>query len=139
MDANPMKPSSGERVHANILEQCWCENELAEAHYSETLDSILGPHSRLSGKAIQRFQALLAHATEEAKRRGEQNGVAWAIGVIDELHIGGSGAETTDRLFKGVKNNLRDRFKAVTGVDPAPSYPVNTVLKQTQPTKEDGE
>ncbi len=64
-------------------------------------------------------------------REAEQRGVAWAIGVIDELHLlVANESWPLDREYKGIKNTLRDRFKVETGVDPAPSYPVHATLTQ---------
>lgn len=65
------------------------------------------------------------HSKQVAK--AEQRGCAFAVGVIDGLHIGTEHSDTTDRLFKGMKNTIRDRFKLSTGVDPAPNYPINDV------------
>ena len=48
--------------------------------------------------------------------------------IADDLHIGDATSDTTDRLFKGLKNTIRDRFKEQTGTDPAPSYPVKATL-----------
>ncbi|MET3349016.1 UNVERIFIED_ORG: hypothetical protein ABID57_000685 [Arthrobacter sp. UYEF1] len=124
MNNSPLTPSSGE------LEQ-WAEAIPGATVYRKAF----GKHLQVEIEVAD-LQLYIATTVTAAEQRGEQNGVAWAIGVIDELHIGGRGAETTDRLFKGIKNNLRDRFKAVTGIDPAPSYPVNAALKQTQPSKE---
>lgn len=63
----------------------------------------------------------------------QTNAVAWVIGILDELHIGTMGSfaltsDTTDRLLKGLKNTIRDRYKAQTGVDPAPDYPIHADL-----------
>ena len=69
-------------------------------------------------------EPIIAARESDARRQGEKNGVAWAIGVIDELHFNQSGEWSgLDAEYKGIKNALRDRYKAVTGVDPAPSYP----------------
>jgi len=57
---------------------------------------------------------------------GQTKGVAWAIGIIDELHLDRGWED--DKTFKGIKNTLRDRYKAEIGVDPAPSYPIKTQL-----------
>lgn len=68
----------------------------------------------------------------------QQNGVAWAIGIIDEMHVNElfdkqiSEGSLGDKGYKGVKNTLRDRYKAETGIDPAPNYPVNATLKAAQ-------
>lgn len=68
------------------------------------------------------------------RKEGERNGVTWTIGVIDDLHLkapmmGGD----LDREYKGIKNTIRDRYKAAMGVDPAPHYPVNAQLANQQP------
>lgn len=63
----------------------------------------------------------------------EKNAVAWAIGQIDDMHFNTPHTETFigDSLFKGIKNSLRDRAKLQAGYDPAPNYPINASLKQS--------
>lgn len=65
---------------------------------------------------------------DSAVARAEARGAAFAIGVIDKLHIGDEYSDTTDRLLKGIKNEIRNQFKEATGVDPAPNYPVVAIL-----------
>ena len=62
------------------------------------------------------------------------NSVAWVIGVIDELHMESSndGSYKEDSTYKGIKNNIRDKFKQKTGFDPAPDYPINAELISTE-------
>jgi hypothetical protein len=64
------------------------------------------------------------------QRNAECNGIAWAIGVIDDLHMHSSddGSFKEDHTYKYIKNTLRDQYKELTGIDPAPGYPVNAVL-----------
>lgn len=62
----------------------------------------------------------------------EQNAVAWTIMVIDEIHMNDVGTGI-DRAYKGVKNKLRDRYKSITGIDPAPHYPIKAQLSAQQP------
>lgn len=73
--------------------------------------------------------------------RAEQRGVAWAVGVLDKLHIEAPGHSNQhadiDKFYKGAKNTLRDRFKAETGIDPAPSYPVKVQLAHPKTTKQE--
>lgn len=73
----------------------------------------------------------------EAYRRGQQNGVAWVIKKIDQQHMYKLSASAigidigdADKVYKGMKNRLRDLFKQATGVDPAPKYPVKADLQQ---------
>jgi hypothetical protein len=80
-------------------------------------------------KAKDEISELLESTSAEAYRQGQENGVAWAIKIIDDLHIGNEYSDTTDRLFKGLKNTIRDRYKAEAGVDPAPNYPVRVILQ----------
>jgi hypothetical protein len=65
-------------------------------------------------------------------REAEQRGVAWCVGVIDSLHDADPNGSGTDRLFKGIKNTLRDRYKSIGGVDPAPSYPARVELTASE-------
>lgn len=67
-------------------------------------------------------------AIEKLILEAQTNAVAWSIGVIDSLHII-QGDSSSDPHYKGIKNTLRDKYKAKTGVDPAPSYPVKATLK----------
>ena len=62
----------------------------------------------------------------------EQNGVAWSIKQIDDMHFNTPTDEhfNGDKLFKGIKNSLRDRFRLETGIDPAPDYPIKAKLNQ---------
>jgi hypothetical protein len=87
------------------------------------LDAIL--NEAVLPKRKEAVKALIA----TAHRKGEQNGVAWAIGVIDDLHFKADIGH--DYEYKGIKNTIRDRFKATTGIDPAPSYPVKAELKSS--------
>jgi hypothetical protein len=57
---------------------------------------------------------LLKDDIAAATKQAEQTGVAWAIGVIDELHLQ-VGDWQTDPTYKGIKNTIRDTYKAVTG------------------------
>lgn len=79
--------------------------------------------------AIEDITLLLESTVAEAYRQGQENGVAWAIGMIDNLHIGTEYSNKTDMLFKGLKNTIRDKYKAETGIDPAPNYPVKVTLQ----------
>lgn len=100
-------------------------------HSSEWLDErfvIVDNVGRFDTKgriAVTRTE-LAAIQAELAK--AQTNGVAWSIKLIDQLHIGTRDSNTTDRLFKGLKNSIRDSYKAEIGIDPAPSYPVNVKL-----------
>lgn len=55
--------------------------------------------------------------------------VAWCVSVVDDLHIA-DGDWKSDSTYKGIKNTLRDRYKEIMGVDPAPSYPIKARLKE---------
>lgn len=83
--------------------------------------------------ATRTFEALekIQSARDAAKEReAEQRGVAWTIGVVDDVHIHTDSDLNAydDKIFKGIKNTIRDRYKFITGIDPAPSYPVNVEL-----------
>lgn len=94
---------------------------------SPTIERQVRPGDKiiLTGKE---YLGAIPAARAEGRREAELRGVAWAGGVIDELHIGGAVHGTVDPLFKGLKNSMRDRCKAITGVDPAPRYPVTAKL-----------
>jgi hypothetical protein len=75
--------------------------------------------------------------TNRAVAEAQTSAVAWTIGQIGNLHylhIGQENSTTTDRLFKGIKNHIRDQYREQTGIDPAPEFPVNVQLHaQNQP------
>lgn len=51
---------------------------------------------------------------EAAVREAEANAVAWSIDVVDDIHQMNGQVDfdgRLDRVFKGIKNQLRDRFK----------------------------
>lgn len=79
------------------------------------------------------LQASVIYADQitELVRAAEKRGAAFAIKVVDDLHIGGEYTDTTDKLMKGIKNTIRDNFEAETGADPAPDYPVKVTLHPT--------
>jgi hypothetical protein len=72
---------------------------------------------------------------KQDREASEQRGVTWAIGIIDRQHNIEGRTTEADRLFKGVKNNLRDCYKHETGVDPAPTYPVKVRLTTSTETE----
>jgi hypothetical protein len=114
------------------------EGELERA--KDTADEIVGRITLVDGKGHcftvsendrdWLADYIAAHTKIECDKAKETT-AAWAIGVIDELHL--TAPPEADRTYKGIKNTLRDRFKAITGVDPAPNYPVKATL---HPTKE---
>lgn len=51
---------------------------------------------------------------DRAVREAEANAVAWSIGVVDDIHQMNGQVDfdgRLDKVFKGIKNQLRDRFK----------------------------
>lgn len=75
------------------------------------------------GRARQAIKAIM--------QQQEQNGVAWSIGVIDDIHdmnrrIDSDGG--LNRLFVGLKNTIRDKYEEITGIDPAPNYPITATI-----------
>lgn len=65
----------------------------------------------------------------------QENGVAWAIKVVDDLHLKNPYIHSNDSIdmtYKGIKNTIRDRYKVDIGIDPAPNYPIHATLKQAQ-------
>ena len=91
-------------------------------------------------KAEQNLLALFERQLVEERLESQLNGVAWAVGVIDDMHFGLSNTDGNDvdldRTFKGIKNTLRDRYKDITGIDPAPSYPIHAQLKANKSREE---
>lgn len=83
-------------------------------------------------EAIEAINKLLIEA--------EKRGVAWTIGIIDEMHemdIEKNGG-VRDSQYKGIKNGIRAMYEQDTGNgDPAPNYPINVELQSTlKPTTE---
>jgi predicted RNA-binding protein with EMAP domain len=84
------------------------------------------------------LQAVAAEI-ERAEVAAQTNAVAWTVGVIDDLHstTPDRASLVVDMAYKGVKNTLRDRYKAETGVDPAPDYPIHAKLHHQNNLKRD--
>lgn len=82
------------------------------------------PEWSLTAQQAAFFYAAVAEA--------QQNAVAWAIGVIDRQHMLKGHSNEADRLFKGIKNNIRTEYEAETGTDPAPNYPITAALRGKQ-------
>lgn len=94
-----------------------------------------GTPAGLELEEIEQIMTLVRSHTTKAVADAQTNAVAWTIGVLDELHLSSDSfnARTTpDRLYKGAKSTIRDRYKAEAGVDPAPSYPLKAKLAQLQ-------
>lgn len=77
----------------------------------------------------------IVDSVDAAIARAEARGAAFAIKVIDDLHIGSEYSDTTDKLMKGIKNTIRYRFEGETGTDPAPNYPVAVKLHRNSSKK----
>ncbi len=120
MTASP-KPSNDHELD-NILEQHALELEGAFLSSTRVAE--------VEFKAQQRAKAALQKHIDERVVEAETNAIAWVIGVIDDLHIieNHSLVGDTDKLYKGTKNTIRDRYKKMTGIDPAPSYPIKSNL-----------
>lgn len=88
-------------------------------HYSQKEPSW---RNQLENPAVaSALESLLAlHNT--ALQQAEANAVAWTISEIDKIHMGDVGVDI-DRAYNSMKNKLRERYKASTGIDPVPSYP----------------
>lgn len=91
--------------------------------------------------ADQIMQLIDSYCNKQVEE-SQQNAVAWTIGVIDDLHTNTTDTMqmlgTQDRLFKGMKNTIRDRYKLMTGVDPAPNYPITAELQNNQENNSNG-
>ena len=105
--------------------------ELVDKHFPKHECQERGQAMVLAAEALRAFAA----HTEAACREAETNAVAWCIGKIDTLHNAAILQEDYDkapieydREYKGLKNIIRDTYKTETGVDPAPSYPVDAHL-----------
>jgi hypothetical protein len=99
--------------------------------------------SQYGKNVISESVAKLQAERDRAIAEAQTNAVAWAIGVIDEMHIGeiadgqlGKGT-VGDKGYKAIKNTIRDLYKTKAGLDPAPSYPIKAKLR-SQTTGEKG-
>lgn len=102
-----------------------------ELHNKAVGNTGYGGVKQLKAQAKAQLKTLVAEQVVAA----QTNAVAWAVGVIDDLHINDYDIDSradADYVYKGVKNTLRDRYKAEIGIDPAPSYPINAQLKDKQ-------
>jgi hypothetical protein len=70
---------------------------------------------------------VIAKTMSKSAVEAQRNAIAWTVGVIDEAHMNSSGG-AADRIYKGIKNTIRDKYQKRMGVDPAPDYPVDTEL-----------
>ncbi len=105
----------GARAHA-------CETDEVSEHINDAESLLLEAHQK---------------EVEAARMESQNNGVAWVISQIDRLHIGtehsdATYSDTTDKLFKALKNIIRDRYKVEVGTDPAPSYPIKAALQSSK-------
>lgn len=79
----------------------------------------------LYGQHIYEVESGFTHILEREIKAAELRGAAFAVMVIDQMHLDQPEfSDDTDRTFSGVKNQIRSKFEQVTGVDPAPNYPV---------------
>lgn len=79
-------------------------------------------------KKIAKQEEELESYIQDRITEAETNAVAWSVGVIDDIHIGTAGLDP-DRNFKTMKNTIRERYEAETGIDPAPNYPIKVKLQ----------
>lgn len=83
-------------------------------------------------QASQEIQKMLVEA--------QTNGVAWAIKEIDYWHGASGAGEYGDKLYKGIKNKIRDSYQLETGLpDPAPNYPIKVKLQVVEQDIKDRE
>lgn len=113
--------SKYEQKRDEAISKAW-----AAGYESGQADRSYGAANADKRRAVKQFGTTVDNLTQQA----QTNGVAWAISIIDELHIGTPGSQTTDRLMKGIKNDLRNRYEEATGIDPAPDYPVKVELRK---------
>ncbi len=99
-------------------------DKILAAHRSETWNT--GWNNEATAKAKAAIQKLIDTAAMDS----QTNAVSWVVMILDDLHITDS-ASHTDPTYKGIKNTIRDRYKAVVGVDPATGYPIRATLRQT--------
>lgn len=94
-------------------------------------------------KGAEAFERSLAQASQEIQKmlvEAQTNGVAWAIKEIDYWHGASGGGEYGDKLYKGLKSNIRDSYQFETGLsDPAPNYPVKVKLQAVEQSIKDKE
>ena len=98
-------------------------------------------HLPLDSKTEIELRERIEAYTQQQVREAERRGTAFAVMVIDDLHMSDARMDSdTDKHYKGIKNTIRDKFKLKTGVDPAPNYPVKVTdaeITQPQTTKGD--
>lgn len=104
--------------------QALTDEELRKQFDDIMEDLAFGHNFDYAAKAIWDLFGLQRQAWE---REAEKRGVAWSVSVIDEMHFDDN-STAGDRTYKGIKNTIRDRYKSVTGIDPAPEYPVKAKL-----------
>lgn len=120
----------------NGLEQIFADSMVALTSYTTTMPD--GSPVRVIDHDTRVIDTLKAKAAPQARQHrlvieAQTNAVAWAIGQIDEMHMREGAGDEADRLFKGIKNNLRGSYESEVGVDPAPDYPVRAKLAKTGP------
>ena len=70
---------------------------------------------------------LITLHTQKHELAAEKRGVAWTIGIIDEMHEIDS--PIRDSHYKGIKSAIRETYQKDTGNgDPAPNYPIKVHL-----------
>ena len=76
---------------------------------------------------VDKIEALIDLHTQKHELAAEKRGVAWTIGIIDEMHEIDS--PIRDSHYKGIKSAIRETYQKDTGNgDPAPNYPIKVHL-----------
>lgn len=83
-------------------------------------------------QAIIEAKAQLLKWSKRREVAAQTNAVAWAVDIIDQLHISLIDSSKYDKEYKVIKNAIRENYKMVVGVDPALAYPIKATLKQQE-------
>ena len=82
-----------------------------------------------SDDVVRELEELLIPYTAKREVAAQTNAVAWAVGVLDDMHFKTKGL-MADSWYKGAKNTLRSRYETEVGIDPAPNYPIKAALQK---------
>lgn len=86
----------------------------------ETKRRVLAWHDKAIAHARHKDGEDYKDRLEKAIAAAQTNGVVWAISLLDELHRNDEGGETTDQLFKILKNTIYNCYKTEAGIDLTP-------------------
>jgi len=116
---------------ASQIEHPLYDEELLHLYRVAWLNGVDG--SKNEAEWLKRAKETLKSRDQHIALEAQTNATAWAVGVIDKIHFSSTGDDDdNDPIFKGIKSAIRGQYERVTGVDPAPNYPITATLKQSQ-------